>query len=128
MSFGKILSQEIIPPKYSNNRDIDLENKIYDSADKNPEYPGGMNAFYKDFSKAFKKGEISGVDNLRADAQFVISKEGYITKIVVSGNNYFLNQEVEKALKTLTGKWTPAEVKGKPVSYKFRLPVKMNIP
>ncbi len=119
----RIFSQEIASKEVN----IDVNN-IYEKVDKMPEYPGGINAFQKKFSQAFDKSNISETGNMSTEAQFVVSKEGFITEIVALGNSTSLNQEVKRAIYTVKEKWTPAQINGKTVNFRFRLPVKMNIP
>lgn len=125
MGFGKVFSQETVSFKQEN---INTDDKIYTEADKIPEYPGGMIVFQKSFSQAFNKNNISETGDLSTEAQFVVSKEGFITEVKTLGYSRSLNQEVERAIKAVKEKWVPAEIKGKPINFRFRLPVKMNIP
>lgn len=125
ISFGKFFSQEAVTIKQEN---TNTDDKIYNEADKIPEYPGGIIAFQKKFSQAFDKSEILETGYMSTEAQFVVSKEGFITEIVTLGNDSSLNQEVKRAIYTVKEKWIPAEINGKTVNFRFRLPVKMNIP
>ena len=125
MSCGKIFSQKAVVFKQEN---IGTDSIIYTEADKNPEYPGGIIAFQKSFSQAFDKNKVLETGHLSTEAQFVVSKEGNITEVITLGHNLTLNQEIKRAIYSIKEKWVPAEIKGKPVNFKFRLPVKMNIP
>ncbi|WP_294322991.1 hypothetical protein [uncultured Chryseobacterium sp.] len=101
---------------------------IYEKADKTPEYPGGLNLFRRNFSQNFDITKIDGTGTMKSEVQFVISKEGMITDITVTGNNRSMNKEMERTIKALSiTRWKPAEIKGYPVKYKFRLPMTMNL-
>jgi protein TonB len=121
----KSFSQQVIPMM---SNEVKRGDTIYESVDKQPEYPGGINVFRKKFSEGIKSNKIIGKGFLSAEAQFVIGKDGFITDIRVKGENYSLNEEIRSALNRVAKtKWSPAEINGSPVRYKFRLPVKMNI-
>lgn len=113
-----ITDKEIVP-----SNDI-----IYEEADKTPEYPGGINVFRRYFSQNFNINNITGTGIMRSEVQFVISKEGIITDITVTGNNRSMNREMERTIKALSiTRWKPAEIKGQPVKYHFKLPMTMNL-
>ncbi|KUJ51698.1 hypothetical protein [Chryseobacterium sp. JAH] len=98
---------------------------IYTQADIPGEYPGGINAFRTAFTKVFNfnpnsKGKVSSV------VSFVVSDQGQIEDIVATGENKKMNKEMEKAIKKLSNVlWKPAEINGKPVKFRFRLPISM---
>lgn len=106
-----------------------IENNIvYDKVDKQPEYPGGINAFRRNFSQTFNSSKINGKGQVKSEAIFVIGKDGYITAIEILGDNKSMNKEMERSIKTMSKtKWSPAEIKGHAVNYKFRLPITMNL-
>ncbi len=107
---------------------VSSNNNIYEEVDKMPEYPGGLNLFRKNFSQNFDISKINGSGTMKSEVQFVISKEGMITDITVTGNNRSMNKEMERTIKALSiTRWKPAEIKGYPVKYKFRLPMTMNL-
>jgi len=121
----KIFSQEAIPPKQEN---VNTDENIYEKVDNQPEYPGGINAFRSNFTKTFDASKINAIGIIKSEAQFVISKEGMITDIKISGDNKSMNKEMERAIKAMSKiRWKPAEIKGYPVKYKFKLPITMNL-
>lgn len=125
LSSIKILSQEAIPPKQEN---LNTDENIYEKVDNQPEYPGGINTFRSNFTKTFDASKINATGMIKSEAQFVISKEGIITDIKISGDNKSMNKEMERAIKAMSKtRWKPAEIKGYPVKYKFKLPITMNL-
>ena len=111
------------------NKEIASSNEIiYEEADKTPEYPGGINLFRRNFSQNFDITKIDGMGTMKSEVQFVISKEEIITDITVTGNNRSMNREMERTIKALSiTRWKPAEIKGQPVKYHFKLPMTMNL-
>jgi len=121
----KVASQQPVATKNSGDKG---ELTVYESADKQPEFPGGINIFRQKFSSGIKSSKIIGKGFVSAEAQFIIDRDGEITDIRVKGENYTLNEEIKNSLLSLSKtKWSPAEINGNRVRYRFRLPVKMNI-
>lgn len=121
----KVFSQEEIASKQEN---VNTNENIYEVVDSQPEYPGGINAFRSNFSKTFDPSRINASGTIKSEAQFVISREGMITDIKILGDNKSMNKEMERAIKAVSKtKWKPAEIKGFPVKYKFKLPITMNL-
>lgn len=120
----KIFSQETVVVKPEANPSNDT---VYEKVDKIPEYPGGINAFRTNFSKTFDGSKINAKGMIKSEAQFVISKEGIITDIVIIGGNKSMNKEMERSIKAMSKtKWIPAEINRQYVNYKFKLPITMN--
>lgn len=120
----KIFSQETVVVKPETNPSNDT---VYEKVDKIPEYSGGINAFRTNFSKTFDGSKINAKGMIKSEAQFVISKEGIITDIVIIGANKSMNKEMERSIKAMSKtKWIPAEINGQYVKYKFKLPITMN--
>ncbi|MEL1252828.1 M56 family metallopeptidase [Flavobacterium sp. DGU38] len=96
-----------------------------DPIETQPEFPGGMEAFYKFIGENFKmpseaaKNKVSGKIYL----QFVVEKEGHLSEIkVLKDLGYGLGSEAIRILK-LSPKWTAGSVKGKPVRVLYSLPI-----
>lgn len=121
----KTFSQETI----SSNQEIaTVNNNIYDKADKVALYPGGTDAFRKNFYQTFDSGKINGRGKIRSEATFVIDQEGYITDIQIKGDNKSMNKEMERAIKAMSKtKWSPATLNGQNVKYRFRFPIATNL-
>lgn len=98
---------------------------IYLTADKMPEYPGGMNELMTFLGKNIKypveaqKNKIMG----RVIVQFVVMEDGSLgMERVVRSVDPQLDAEALRVIK-LMPKWTPGTVKGDPVKVRFTVPV-----
>ncbi|MCD1115403.1 energy transducer TonB [Chryseobacterium turcicum] len=122
----KAFSQEVSPSPSQEN--VSVDKIIYDKADTNPVYPGGIDAFRKNFYQTFDSGNINGKGKINAEALFVIDQNGYITEIKVNGENKSMNKEMTRAIKAMSKtKWKPAKLGGIAVKYRFRLPIATNL-
>lgn len=123
MTSVTIFSQE---PSGSKNENTSADT-VFEIADKLPEYPGGINIFRSNFSRKFNLTKIDTKTTVKSEVQFVINEEGYLTDILATGENKSMNKEMERVIKSFSKtKWNPAEINGKPVKYRFRLPISMN--
>ena len=96
-------------------------------ADQDPIFPGGMNAFRNNIMATFDNSRTSIKGTAKSEARFLIDENGYITKIVVSGDNKSLNKELERTIKSMQKtKWKPAMYNNQPTQYWFRFPMAMN--
>lgn len=92
-----------------------------------PIYPGGIDAFRKNFSQIFDPSKISARGTKKSEVQFIISEEGNISDIKIIGDNKSMNKEMERVAKIMSKtKWIPAKIDGKPVKFRFKLPITMN--
>jgi len=126
LSFGLLFSQNRTS---AINKTLELEKKdsLHQEADELPVYPGGINAFRKNFTKTFNSSKINANGLAKSEVRFVISEDGIITEIEAIGLNRSMNKEMERTIKSLSKtKWKPAMLNGKPVRYMFRLPITMN--
>lgn len=120
----KIFSQDVIKIKSNSN----ASDFIFEKADILPEYPGGINVFRQKFSQTFDMGRVKSEGITKSEAQFVIDEEGNLTKIIAVGENTSMNEEMERVVKRISKtKWKPAEISGKPVKYRIKLPITMNL-
>lgn len=97
---------------------------IYDfkDVDIKPEYPGGVEAFYKFIAKNFKAPEEEGL-NGKIITTFVIEKDGSISDIkVLQDIGYGSGAEVLKVL-TMSKKWIPAKLNDIPVRVLYQFPI-----
>lgn len=117
----QIFSQEIASTKQEN------ANVYEDIADK-AEYPGGINAFRNNFMQTFKMGKVNGRGQVKSEVRFVVDQQGMITDIITIGENKSMNKEMERTIKAMSKtKWIPAKIDGKPVKFRFKLPITVNI-
>jgi hypothetical protein len=75
--------------------------------DQNPAgYPGGLMKLRKDLANRI---HLKGIkDSSFSKAKIIISTEGKIENIVVTGDNVEFNKRIEKAIKSLKTRWKPA--------------------
>ena len=94
-----------------------------------PNYPGGLNAFYKHVSKNFNIPEVVEEDlNVRVLTSFVIEKDGTITDIkILKDPGFGLAQEAKRVLMTVPEKWSPGIMDGKPVRVNYTLPIQVKL-
>ncbi len=92
--------------------------------DKLPEFPGGMDKFYKYVGNNFEKPEIDDLSTMRITVSFVIEKDGSMTDIQVKRDpGYGLGKEAIRVLKSLKTKWIPGVINSKPVRTSYNLPI-----
>ncbi|OCB76495.1 energy transducer TonB [Flavobacterium crassostreae] len=96
--------------------------------DKLPEFPGGIEAFYRFIAHQFVSPEIYGTHNIRIYVSFVIEKDGSMTAIQVMNNpGYGLDKEAIRVLKAMKMKWSPAMVGSKAVRTAYNLPITVQL-
>ena len=101
------------------------------SLDKMPEYPGGIDNFYKYVGRNFKtpEDELASGTMIRVVVSFVIEKDGSMTDISVIRNpGYGLDKEAIRVLKSLKVKWTPGKIAGQAVRTSYNLPIAVKAP
>jgi len=100
------------------------DNTIYNSAgiEVKPEYPGGIEKFYKYIANNFQVPDDDSFPGGRIYATFVVEKDGSLTDIKVRDIGYGTGKEAERLLRKCA-KWTPAEQNGKKVRCSYSLPI-----
>jgi len=92
--------------------------------DKLPQFPGGMDKFYKYVGNNFEKPELDEQKTIKILVAFVVEKDGTMTDIRVLRNpGYGLDKEAIRVLKALKTKWEPGIMNGKPVRTAYNLPI-----
>jgi protein TonB len=92
--------------------------------DKKPEFPGGMEKFYRYVGNKFVTPNIDSEKTIRIIISFVVEKDGSMTDIQVRNNpGYGLEKEAVRVLKSLKTKWTPGIINSKPVRTAYNLPI-----
>ena len=96
-------------------------------------FPGGLRIYHSLFHKKIKLGVINMVYDksnrgaetiIRCTVNFVITENGDMENISVTGSNASANAEVLRTISSLvTYKWLPAQKNGIPVRQKLILPV-----
>lgn len=100
------------------------DNQIYNSVEIQPEFPGGLKAFYQYVSKNFKLP--AGVAlNGNIYVTFIVEKNGLISNIkVLRDLGYNTGKEAERLLNE-SPRWKPGVQNGKAVRTMFSLPIKV---
>ncbi|WP_454047905.1 energy transducer TonB [Chryseobacterium sp. Marseille-Q8038] len=91
------------------------------------EYPGGMAALRKYILNEFNTSKIKNSGVFTSTIEFVVSTEGNIESVSSSGNDKYMNEEMERVIKSIKTKWKPAQNKGKTVRYFVKFPTTVNI-
>ena len=90
------------------------------------EYPGGVNELRKKISYSF---DLSSLDNqngiIKGDVFITVDENGKASGINAAGENEKFNTEAVRVAKLATENitWTPAKIDGKPVRYKYKIPL-----
>jgi hypothetical protein len=95
---------------------------VYNAAEKQPQYPGGIAAFYKFIGQNFLVPDVKDLKG-KIFIQFIIEKDGSLTEIKSIrdlGNG--TGEEAIRVLK-LSPNWIPGEQDGKPVRVVYSLPI-----
>ncbi|MTI32246.1 TonB family protein [Xanthovirga aplysinae] len=103
--------------------------EIFTIVENQPEYPGGMKAFYKYVSKTMKypaQARRMGIDG-RVIVQFVVDTDGAITNVkVIRGRGAGLDEEAIRVLKN-SKKWKAGKQRGIPVKVRMTLPINFKL-
>lgn len=98
---------------------------IEDFVDEEPEFPGGLQAFYAWVTK--NTNFPDGSDGGSLTAEVIVSKDGRINDVrIVNSSAPELDREVRKTLLQCT-KFKPAKVNGKPVTYRYIIPFEFQL-
>jgi protein TonB len=106
------------------NQVVEEDNGIYNTAgiQVQPEFPGGMEKFYKFVGKNFQVPEEEGLKG-KVFVTFVVEKDGSLTDIkVIRDIGYGTGKEAIRVLKSCP-KWNPGEQNGKKVRVQYSLPI-----
>lgn len=100
------------------------DNQIYSTAgiEVKPDFPGGINKFYKFVGDNYQTPEEEGLKG-KVYVTFVVEKDGSLTDIkVIRDIGYGTGKEAIRVLKKCP-KWTPGEQNGKKVRVLYSLPI-----
>ncbi len=98
---------------------------IYNSVEVRPDFPGGMQAFYKYVSENYNVPK-SFKGNGKLIGQFVIEKDGTLTEIkILRDIGFGTGKELTRILKN-SPKWTPGIQNGRPVRVLYTLPIALS--
>ncbi len=107
------------------------DNTVYDfvSIEKQPEFPGGIDKFYKYLSTSIRYPPMATENNVQGKVflQFVVEKDGKLTDIEVQrGPGSGTNEEAVRVLKA-SPRWNPGIQNGKPVRVRYNIAVSFNL-
>lgn len=101
------------------------DQKVYDVADKMPQFPGGTAALFEYLSKntRFEKDDFDALLG-RVVVTFIVECDGSITnaKVTESSNDTEVDEAALRIVKSMP-KWIPAEIDDEPVRVTRRLPI-----
>ena len=103
---------------------VEEDNTVYNTAgiEVKPDFPGGMDKFYKFIANNYRTPEEEGLKG-KIYVTFVVEKDGSLTDIkVLRDIGYGTGKEAIRVLKA-TPKWNPGEQNGKKVRCTFSLPI-----
>lgn len=98
------------------------------SVDISPEFPGGLEKFYKRVGNEFKAPSNDREMTLKVYVSFVIETDGTLTNIkVLRDPGYEMGKEAVRVLKSIKTKWKPGIKDGKKVRTAYNLPITVNV-
>lgn len=103
---------------------VEEDNTIYNTAgiELKPDFPGGMDKFYKFIGNNYQTPEEEGLKG-KVFVNFVVEKDGSLTDIkVLRDIGYGTGAEAIRVLKKCP-RWTPGEQNGKKVRVLYSLPI-----
>nr|WP_294929825.1 energy transducer TonB [uncultured Flavobacterium sp.] len=103
---------------------VQEDNNVYNTAgiEVKPDFPGGMEKFYKFVGNNYRTPEEEGLKG-KVYVTFVVEKDGSLTDIkVLRDIGYGTGAEAVRVLKKCP-KWTPGEQNGKKVRVLYSLPI-----
>lgn len=107
----------------------DKPEKIYETVEVLPQFPGGMKEFLSFIGENIKYPQDvqkAGIEG-RVVCQFVVEKDGSINEVkVVRSINPTLDQEAVRVIQSMP-KWTPGTVKNEPVRCMFSVPIAFSL-
>ena len=104
-------------------------NKVYESVEKEPEFPGGIQKFYDYLGKAIKYPAVDRENNVmgKVFVQFVVERDGSLTDVVaLRGPDDAMKAEAVRAVKG-SMKWKPGVQNGRNVRVQFTVPVNFTL-
>lgn len=102
----------------------EVDNNIYNTAgiEIKPDFPGGMEKFYKYIARNYQAPEEDGLKG-KVFVSFVVEKDGSLTDIkVIRDIGYGTGKEAVRVLKA-SPRWTPGEQNGRKVRVLYSLPI-----
>jgi hypothetical protein len=95
--------------------------------EKMPEYPGGINQFYKYIDDKLQRSNLDGgynTKNINVYASFIVEADGSLSNIkILRDPDSKAGKEVERLIKAHKIKWKPGIVAGKPAPVSFNVAI-----
>lgn len=102
---------------------------VYEKVEQEAEFPGGLNAFRQYVGEEFDRDIVEDLDDkVTTTLTFVVERDGSITDVKATGGPAEFREEAIRTVKSIRRKWTPAKIDGKPVRYRYRVPITMTPP
>ena len=101
------------------------DQKVFDTVEQMPEYPGGMQAMIEFLQTNMKYPEDAAKQKVegRVMVQFVVETDGSVSDVHVAKQVFpSLDAEAVRVVQAMP-KWTPGKEKGKVVRVKYNLPI-----
>lgn len=118
-----------ITPVVVEEEEEEEETQIFTVVEKDPEFPGGMEALYKYLQQNIKYPQLARDNNItgRVYVTFVVERDGSIANPrVLKDIGGGCGAEAIRVVKSMP-KWTPGKQRGKSVRVQFNLPVSFNL-
>lgn len=122
LGFAQNVEPAALPPNAE-------DNSIYNTSgiEVKPEFPGGLNEFYKYIGKNYRTPNVKGLKG-KVFVTFVIEKDGSLTDIkVIRDIGLGTGEEAIRVLKECP-KWIPGEQNGQKVRVMYALPISIQLP
>lgn len=101
---------------------------ITELLDSKPQFPGGIDKFYRYIANHFNSPTLDENRNVRIFISFVIERDGSMSSIKVMNNpGAILEKEAIRVLQSIKAKWTPGMLHSKPVRTAYNLPITVQI-
>jgi len=126
-----VFSAETIAQKVNDKSDYDkmIFKSMNDSTEKQPEYPGGIEEFYKLVGMNFKMpADVSKLKlNDKAIIEFMVETDGSLSEFkIVKDLGCGIGNEAIRVIK-LSPKWIPGSIDGKPARVLYRMPITIQL-
>lgn len=96
--------------------------------DSKPQFPGGIEKFYRYIGNHFNSPTLDENRNVRIFVSFVVERDGSMSNIKVMNNpGALLEKEAIRVLQSIKVKWTPGMLHSKPVRTAYNLPITVQI-
>ena len=96
--------------------------------DKKPQFPGGIEKFYRYVGNNFRSPMLDETKNVRIYVSFVVERDGSMSNIqVINKPGQALEKEALRVLNSIKTKWTPGIYNSKPVRTAYNLPITVQI-